>query len=256
MQRMAFLIAVLLAMISCSTNYNPSVYSYQFNKELAQKPFEKIMIAPVNFNKPSRHYLEDHEKPIDESVKRYLSDFDYTVMPNKSFQSVWKKAQLEFGNSYNPTTGEMTAAFKPTMANTLSTLFQQNPHLDAILFTDLIEIPVQYKNGSKRIAEWNGVRRKIKVEGIDDALTNEFNWTQTVDGISIAIYVFNREQQLIHHSVGGIQIAQALKMNNNTGRFARRNDLLINEDEITEGIALALHPFIPMKNYPGKTSEP
>jgi hypothetical protein len=256
MWRLAFYILALLFMTACTTNsYNPSTYPYQYNSVLAQKPVKQVMILPINFNKPSRHYLEKYEAPIDEYVKSYLKNAEYTVMANKTFQAIWRKALLEFGNVYNPTTGEMTSAFKPALESALKNLYQQNPLLDAVIFTDLIETPVHYRNSSSRIAEWNGVRRKIKVEGIDDALTEEFNWTQTVDGISIGIHVFNRDQQLIQHSIGGIQTAQALKMSNKNARFSRRNDLLIDEDEINEGVQLGFHPFIIMKKYPGRSSE-
>lgn len=256
MWRTVFLGLFTLAMMACSFNdYNTTTYAYQFNPALASKPIKQIMILPINFDRPSRHYLQRYESAIDESVKAYLIKAGYKILPDKSFESLWKKAQLEFGSIYNPTTGEMTAGFKPALENTLAMLFRQNPNLDAVLFTDLLETSVQYKNGSKRIAEWHGARRKIKVEGIDDSLTDEFNWSQSVDAISIGIHVFNRDQQLLQHSIGGIQIAQALVMNNKTGRFSRRNDLLVNEDEINEGVALALHPLISMKHYPGNTSE-
>jgi hypothetical protein len=33
--------------------------------------------------------------------------------------------------------------------------------------------------------------------------------------------------------------------------FVRRRDVLENENHIDEGLAIALHPAIPMKNWPG-----
>jgi hypothetical protein len=209
------------------------------------------MISPFNFGVPSRNYLSKHESYTDDFVKKYLIEHGIKVTANKPLDVMWKKAKIDYGNIYNPSTGEMTTAYMPMLKTTLTKLFENQPQLDAIVFTNLIESRVQYKNGSTRVAEWNGVRRKVKVEGINDSITDDFNWAQIVDGISIEIYIFNREQQLIHHSAGGIQIAQALKMSSKSGQFIRRNDLLNKDAEINEGIELALHPLIPMKKYPG-----
>lgn len=251
MWRFCIISLFLFGIVACSSNhYNPTVYSYEFNPDLAKKLNKQVMISPINYDKPSRHYLTEHEEPVDDTVKKYLKNSGYTVIPNKSFKSLWKKSEIEFGSPYNPSTGEMTSGFKPALQSTLQTLFKQNPQLDAVIFTDLIEVPVQYSNASKKIAQWNGVHRKVKVEGVGEDLTDEFNWSHAVDGISIVIHVVNRDQQLVQHSIGGMQIAQSIKLNNKNAKFSRRNDLLAHENEILEGVQLALHPWIIMKDYP------
>lgn len=250
--RFLIFLTILFAIVACSSNdYNPSTFTYEYNAALSHTPIKQIMISPFNFGVPSRHYLVKYEPVIDNSLKQVLITHHIKVVANKPLDALWKKAQLEFGNVYNPSTGKMTSAFSPALKETLKKLFDTQPHLDAVIFTNLIESPLYYKNGSKRIAEWDGVRRKVKIEGLEESLNADFDWAQAVDGISISLYVFNRDQQLIQHSVGGIQIAQALKLGAKKGEFVRRNDFLSNDSEIKEGIELALHPWIAMKHYPG-----
>ncbi len=256
-QRLRQLVVIFISVASifaCSfNNYNPSVYDYHFQEQLADKQnIQTIMLAPINFNTPSRHYLTKHQEHIDNRVKDYLHKSGYKTVSNKIFRSLWKKTITRHGDLYNPTTGKMSSAYLPALEDTLQKIFTNNPKLDAILFTDLIEESLVYSKGSKKSAQWSGVRRKVKVEGIGNGLTDEFDWDKMIDGITIVTNMVNRNNELVLHNQGGIQIAQAIELHNNNGRFKRRNDLLNNEKEIMEGIQLALHPFIIMKGYPLK----
>ena len=243
-------IVVLLLTACSSTNYNPTVYDYQINTDiLDQSSSKNIMIAPVNFSIPSRYYLKKHEKRIDGLVKDYLKEHDYKITSNRSFLNHWKRSEGKFGDTFNPSTGLMTEAHQPVLLDTIEKTFKSNSKLDYIIFTDIIEQDVKYNN--KKIAIWSGVRRKLKTEGTGDGVPPSFDWNVTLDGLSIATYVVDRQQQLVFHSVGGIQVAQALLLKSNA-RFKRRNDLLHKDKEILEGIALALHPMIPMGDYPGE----
>ena len=136
------------------------------------------------------------------------------------------------------------------LKESINKVFDQNPSLDAVIFTELISIKTTYQNNATRTAQWHGVTRKVKVQGLGEGVNDSFNWSQPVDAISVSIYVFNRDQNLILHSIGGIQVAQALELQNKRAIFKRRKDLLINEEEILEGVSLALYPLISMKNYP------
>jgi hypothetical protein len=49
---------------------------------------------------------------------------------------------------------------------------------------------------------------------------------------------------------GGIEVTDAVDTRSGTD-FVRRRDVLENENHIDEGIAIAFHPVIPMKNWPG-----
>lgn len=253
MLRFSTIAILLAAIVACSSNnYNPTTFAYEYHAERMKERPKAVMISPINYGNPSRHYLARHESTIDHTTRDFLKKQDIRTLSNKSFLSFWKKSEIEYGNTFNPSTGEKTATFRLALEQTLNNVFSQHPELDAVIFTDIIEVPVPNTTSLKKSLEWHGIQRKIKVEGIDDWATDDLKMSQTLDGISIEIHIFNRDLQLVHHSIGGIQIAQSLKVTNKKARFARRNDLLAAEDDINDGLVLAFHPWISMKNYPGK----
>ena len=251
--RIFTLLISLLTLAACSTSYNATLYPYQDNRsQFAKSSLQHLMIASSNYGLPSRHYLTRFESTTDEYVQAYLKKHGKMVHGNKSFEQQWKNAQDRFGPVFNATTGQKTQVYDEALAYAASQVFANNPSLEAIIFTDLIETPVQYQLASKRYADWHGVRRRVKLEGIGEGIPENFDWSEKLDGISLGITIINRELNVVFHSVGGIQVAQALMLGNNTAHFKRRNDLFNNANEINEAIALAFHPFITMKNYPSQ----
>ena len=61
---------------------------------------------------------------------------------------------------------------------------------------------------------------------------------------------FNTELERIFSGEGGMDVTDAVDTRSGTA-FVRRRDVLENENHIDEGIALAFHPIITMKNWPG-----
>ena len=61
---------------------------------------------------------------------------------------------------------------------------------------------------------------------------------------------FNMELERIFSGEGGMDVTDAVDTRSGTA-FVRRRDVLENENHIDEGLAIALHPAIPMKNWPG-----
>lgn len=252
--RLVVLCLTTLALWACSSAPldNKTVYDYIDNRSRTHTELPgTVMIAPVNFGKPSRHYLTLHEEKIDNQVRQYLEDAGYTVVENREFRRHWFNATQEYGTLTNPITGEKTDAYATAMQETMTAVFKTHPELDAIIFTDLVETPTTYQLASKRFAEWDGVHRKVKTEGVGRGIY-DFNWNETVDAISLAVYVVNRDRQLVFHSVGGIQIAQAIYIQAKSAEFRRRHDLLTDTEEVGEGIRLAFHPLIVMDDYPAK----
>lgn len=250
-----FTIAILLVgLLGCSSNLSKNtLYPYIDNRVNAdQVELSQVMIASVNLGVPSRHYLGKHADNIDRLVENYLKKHGIRVAGNKPFEQQWNNAEARYGALYNTITGELTSNHPKALEDTLTALFNNNPNLDAIIFTDLIETRLQYQQAAQRYAEWHGVQRRLKVEGVGEGIPTTFDWSYPVEGISIAIAIYNREHQLLFHSIGGIQVAQAIVLGNTTAEFRRRRDLLTNEKEILEGIQLAFHPFIKMKKYPKK----
>ncbi len=67
---------------------------------------------------------------------------------------------------------------------------------------------------------------------------------------TVRISIFNSDLERMFVGEGGIALNEAVDTRSGTG-FVRRREILGNETHIREGVALALHPLMPMKNWPG-----
>ncbi|CAA0119543.1 Uncharacterised protein [BD1-7 clade bacterium] len=245
----AFVGILTTFLIACGSNLsNDTLYPYAYRG--TEIEIATVMIAPINYGNPSRYYVRDKDPAVDRVTREYLEDRGVRVISNRPFESVWKKMPARYGVLIDPATGTNTAAFKDAINDTLSQLFSNNPRLDAVLFTDLIVKKTYYAERNGRLAEWDGIRRKVKVQGVAEDISGGFNWRQPIDAISIESHLIGRDLQVILHSVGGIQVADAFESVNGAGSFKRRNDLLTNTTEIREGIGLSLHPLFMFKGYP------
>lgn len=251
MKKTIILLQILLLVSACSLRTNKdTLYPYQFNDN--SKPIKTVLIADINAGVPSRHYLSRYEAGLDDETSQFLSKRGYNLLSSRLFSSIWHKTKQNYGSIFNPNTGKMTVGFEKALASTLNKLFTQQPQLDAVIFTDLIESRIQFGSGGKKTAMWDGVQRKIKVQGVGEAFKTDYNWLKNISGLSIAITVIDRDLNIVQHSVGGIQIAHAIEVRNKTGEFVRRKNLLRNKKEIKQGLELAFHPWINMKSYPAK----
>lgn len=241
-----------LTIAACSSIKSPdTLYPFVDHRAKLNSPdIKRVMLATVNYGLPSRQYLQSHEQNIDEYIAQYLKKQQLHVYSSKPFEQLWRQAENEHGTLYNRTTGQNTQAHQLAYQQTLTTLFANNPNIDAIIFTDLIEIPIRYQYATQRNAEWHGVQRRIKVEGLGEGAPIDFNLAQEIDAISLAITVVDRQQRIIFKSIGGIQVAQALVLGNKTTSFQKRRDLLSSKKDIQQAIEIAFHPLIKMKGYP------
>ena len=246
----------LLLLTACSSsNLSDTAYNYEYQPRALPK-MDTVLIATINREKPSRFYLKPHEEDIDQHVADFLEAHDIKLLPNRLFESQWSRISSSYGNMFNPSTGRYTPIFDTAVRECMEKVFARNPELDAIIFTDLIETPIAQGNTINKIAQWHGVNRKIKTQGVGEGLDKQSDWLEAVDGISLAVTVYNRNLEQALFNIGGIQVAEVIELHNKVARLSRRSDILYNDDEIEEGITLAFHPLIPMKNYPKQLKSP
>ncbi len=249
------LFAALLAGLSaCSStpSYNPTVYPYEINTELlAQAEVKRVIIAPVNLGGPSRHYLQDIEPRLDKMVELYLEENGITVLPQRMFEQLWKTAVRIYGNPYDPTSGKTNRKTFALILIKVRDQLLEAEAIDAIIFTDLIEQDVAFSGGLKHLARWNGVARKPTLQGPGDGVSAGFDWNRPARAASLSASIYNIQLQRLFASTGGLDTTEAIDTRSSSGRFVRRRSLLENDSHLREGIELAFHPFIPMKDYPG-----
>ena len=115
----------------------------------------------------------------------------------------------------------------------------------------MVELEVAFSAGLKHIARWDGVQRKPSLQGPGNGVSTDFDWNMQAAVASIQISVYDMELQRVFVSRGGMDATEAIDTRSSSGRYVRRRNILENEDNVKEGIALALHPLIEMEDWPG-----
>ena len=250
-----FTVALLTLLAACSAgSFNDTAYPYSLNEEkLAEVNLDRVMLASVNFGPPSKTYLREYEAKVDGSVKSALEKQGYTVVNNEPFKKHWRDAVRKFGEPYSTVTSQINArAFQRVMYTVINNL-KENDEADAVIFTDLIERQVAFGNHLNRAAKWDGVTRKPKIKGGATGISAGFDWSQTIPAVSLSVTIYDVGGTRLFQSIGGLEITRQLDPNKGSnGRFVRRDKILASQGNIREGVALALHPIVPMKNYPAK----
>lgn len=250
---LACIAIALLTACASSGGYNPSVYPFEINKELlAQKPLKKLVIATANVSgEPTRFHLQKAAGRIDEMVKGYLEKHGYQIAPSYLFENAWNQAIRTYGDMYDPTTGRVDpTTWRAVMVTTAKTL-RETSDIDAIVFTDLVERDAAHDVGMDHLARWDGVSRKPgMVSAGSEGVPVGFNWSQSIKVASLVITIYTVNMEGVFSSHGGLDTLQAIDTKSEA-TFVRRKHVLDNDSNIEEGIELAFHPFIPMKDYPG-----
>lgn len=184
-------------------------------------------------------------------VKKYLQDHGYQVAPSYQFENAWSQAIRTYGDMYDPTTGKVDAqTWRAVMITTIKTL-KETTDIDAVVFTDVVSLNSAHDVGMDHLAQWDGVRRKPAYSSNTTDMPTDFNWGQTIEVASLAITIYSTDMEGLFSSRGGLDTLQEVNTKNKA-TFIRRKRILENDTNIEEGIQLAFHPFIKMKNYPGE----
>lgn len=238
----------------CATGatYNPTVFAFEIDAErLAATPPRTVVIPHVNLGSPSRNYLAEAAPRVDARLSAYLKDQGYTVLPQRLFRQHWNIAVRAYGDPVDPTSGRVNMKTFSQIMRSVRDRFAEDGELQAFVFTDLVELDVAFNNGLKHLGRWDGVSRRPSLQGPGSGVSSDFNWGMTASVASVQITIFDMELRRLFVSRGGLDATEAVDTRSSSGRYVRRRAILENETHIDEGVALALHPLIEMKNYPG-----
>jgi hypothetical protein len=249
---LSLLLLVLLTACASGPTYNPTVYPFQIESErIAATPVRTVVIPHVNLGSPSRLYLDDAAERVDARVTRYLKDNGYRVIPQREFRQQWSTAVRAFGDPVDPTNGRVNMKTFSQIMTSVRDQLVESSNLDAFVFTDLIELEVPFNNGLKHLARWDGVTRQPSMQGPGSGVSTAFDWSMAAAVASLQVTIFDRELKRLFVSRGGLDATDAIDTRSSDGAYVRRRNILENNEHIDEGIALALHPFIEMQNWPG-----
>ncbi len=252
------LVAALLltGLIACGSanvggGYNATTPTNIFEGSLFdQLGSNVVVIASVNLGGPSRNYLKKRESFVDSRVEEYLEDAGYEVRPQREFSQRWNNAVLIYGDPIDPTTGRVNQKSFIQIVQAVRDQLRDQTGIGSIVFTDIIEKDVYYEQGLNRVTRFDGVTRKPAVQGAGSGVTAEFDWSRPVAAATMRIAWFNMDLGRIFSGEGGMDVTDAVDTRSGTA-FVRRRDVLENENHIDEGIAIAFHPVIAMKKWPG-----
>ncbi len=247
--------AVILTACASRGGLNPVMPAYQYKAEaIQQHPIKKVVIASANVSgEPTRYYLQNAAGRVDEMVKNYLQKHGYTVAPNYVFENAWAQAVRTYGDMYDPTTGKVDpATYRAVMLTAFKTI-QESSDIDAVIFTDVVEVSTAHNVGLDHLAQWDGISRKPKtISAGTTAITEGFNWNQTIRGATLVITVYTSALEGVFSSRGGLDVLEGIDTKGGDTSFSRRKRPLDTDDNVQEGIEIAFHPFIKMKGYPEK----
>ena len=245
--------ALTTGLIACSSgpSYNPTTFNSEYDKAtIDAAKVKNVIITHVNISGPSRSYLERHEARIDAKLSQRLKEEGYKVLPQRLFTQEWNTATRAFGDPFDPTTGRVNMKTFVLIMNSIKDQLVRKSNVDAFIFTDLIEHQTTFNNGMNHEARWDGVSRKPSLQGPGTSIPAGFDWNQQASVVSLQIVMFDRDLERIFLGRGGIDATDAIDARSGT-RFERRRNLLESDKYIAEGIELALHPWVPMQNWPG-----
>ena len=251
------LIAAVIILAACASRggLNTVMPTYQYNADAIQKhPIKKVVIASANISgEPTRYYLQNAATHVDEMVKNYLQKHGYTVAPNYVFENAWTQAIRTYGDMYDPTTGKVDpTTYRAVMLTAFKTI-KESSDIDAVVFTDVVEVNTAHNMGLDHLAQWDGVSRKPKtISAGTTAIAEGFNWNQTIRGATLVVTVYTATLEGVFSSRGGLDVLEGIDTKGGDVSYSRRKRPLDSEDYVQEGIEIAFHPFIKMKNYPEK----
>jgi hypothetical protein len=252
--RVISLCAVALNLGACASGggYNPTTFTYQIESErLAAEPLRKVVIPHVNLGSPSRNYLEDVAPRVDAKLTAYLEKNGFEVLPQREFRQHWSNAVRAYGDPVDPTTGRVNMKTFAQIMQSVRDQFAETGELDAFLFTDLVEFEVPFNGGLKHLARWDGVTRRPAMQGPGTGVSADFDWNRPASVASLQVTVFGMDLQRLFVGRGGLDATDAIDARSSSGRYVRRRNIPENDTHVDEGIALAMHPLIEMKDWPG-----
>ena len=252
--RLAAFAALSVALFACSSTptYNPTTFPFEIDKErLAADEVRTVVIAHVNLGGVSRNYLEKEAPRIDAYVRAYLKENGFKVLSQREFQQHWNTAVRAYGNPVDPSSGKTNMKAFVQIMHSVRDQMAKTTDLDAFIFTDLVELQVPFSGGLKHLARWDGVSRKPSLQGPGSGVAADFDWNMQAAVASINISIYDMELKKLFSGRGGMDSTEAIDTRSSKGRYIRRRNILENRDNVMEGIQLAFHPFIEMKDWPG-----
>lgn len=213
----------------------------------------RVVVAPMNLALRLATDLEDAVEPVSGELVSYLRAHGVrvaTVDPADAW-NVWRDASAALEKKANepPRIEVVASAFARVLARETS--------YDVLVIPSLI-----FRNAKVegRFAEWDGVRRRIRVRvrqpeqggGTERAPDPDWaqlppEWRGKITGLSLHVLLYTAEGRPVFQGFGGLDLVHdAIREREASADPSLRlqRELLDDPEHIREGVALALDPYV------------
>jgi hypothetical protein len=239
-------VIVVLAM-GTTACFQPKYFRPYYNAEAkARMPGWRVILHPLFFA-AALPVAEENIDQANQLIKRYLFSQDFDVECRAPDPRI-RQSLMEMAVA-----GKRTNAFDEyTKTN------EGGKPCDFVMFPFVILRQAELHGWRAR---WDGVERDVPHDGS----AHGYDWSGFQKAASLSVAVFNCHGELVQSSLGGLEIPFQVQitLNRDAGLaspvdgFVRgaaiaplRPDFMADPKVVEAAIQLALHPMIPMKDYP------
>lgn len=171
------------------------------------------------------------------ALHRSLKTAGYRVvaLDKGSYDAIWSQEIAEVGGIYDPHTGVLRRRELMLASGRLVQRVSSETHAAMVMRPQLV---LRRAEVSGMSASWDGQQRRVPVFGLgSNTITNDGSTL----GLSVGLDIFTSSGELVMHTYGGILLPY--RINVLSGKNEVRSDLFANENEVTDGVTIALKPF-------------
>lgn len=233
-------------MVLCCT-ISPYLRYYPFNyRKDTDKKIRTVIIAPIDMvqTRPQGMSVEQL-RWLEKELALYMQTNGYQTLPNDILQRLWNSETAAISGFFNPSNGKVDADKISTCLMRAIAKTRNEQAVDGVLFVQLVQRPAKLMGDR---VYWDGGARRIYDE--NGNVTTGVSWSGEMSALSLQIQLFNSNHQIVFQSIGPVEFPFVYQSGFRERQFVWKKQFILDEDEIHEGIAIALHPLIPYAGYP------
>jgi hypothetical protein len=220
-------------------------FRYDYD-EVKAKAIKSVVIVPADMVRERPRGMSAGDlRRFEDAFAGYVESHGYVVVNNASLMEKWRTEEKGAHGFFDPVSGKIDSAklnvcLQRTIAQT-----HAEQDFDGVILPQFVLRPARLMGDR---VYWDGSDRKI-FEYNGDVVVN-VDWRGEIDALSLQVQVFNKAHDEVLRNTGAIEFPFVLKKAYGREEFVWKDSLQLINEEIMEGIGVALHPFIPFADYP------
>jgi hypothetical protein len=235
----------MLFTVYCSPYQKYFPYQYE---PLQANRVNSIVVTPIDMIRARPQGINTQKiSKLEAKITDYLHTNRYEIESNDLLVKNWEHEAGEFGGFFNPYTGKIDASKIAMCLVKAIGKTHEEQNFDGVLFVQLIERPAKLMGDR---VYWDGCSRKL-LDDNGDVIT-DVTWRGEMAALSIQVQLFDNQHHLVFQNIAAIEFPYELVEDHMEKKFVWKKELLFKDEEIEEGIGIALHPLIHYDRYPAK----